>query len=102
MTYDITDGNDGSQFTINSTTGEIRTATVLDHEMKERFILVVTAKDGKLNLCGFHMWQGTARHGGTQYNVFLAMVKVNIIMAPYKTSSYFLLFVSRYPVSTFI
>lgn len=46
VTYSITGGNTGGAFSINSSTGEIKTAAALDYETISGYVLVVTATDG--------------------------------------------------------
>lgn len=46
LSYAITGGNTGGAFAINSSTGEITTATALDYETTNSYSLIVTATDG--------------------------------------------------------
>ena len=47
LKYSIVHGDEGNNFTVNSTSGEIKTATVIDREVKDQFILTVRVQDGK-------------------------------------------------------
>ncbi|XP_052781279.1 protocadherin Fat 4-like isoform X2 [Mya arenaria] len=49
VTYSIIDGNTGSYFSIDSTTGEISTTTMLDYEASTVFTLIVQAADSAGN-----------------------------------------------------
>lgn len=53
ITYAIIHGNQDNNFTINSTTGEITTATPLDRETQAFFVLKIRASDS-MYLYWFH------------------------------------------------
>ena len=50
ITYAIIHGNQDNNFTINSTTGVITTATPLDRETKASFVLKIRASD---SMCSY-------------------------------------------------
>lgn len=49
LSYAITAGNTGGEFSINSSTGEITTTALLDHEYASQYVLTVAVSDGSLN-----------------------------------------------------
>ena len=55
-TYTIIHGNEQNNFTINTTSGEIKTATPLDREVKDQFILTVRAQDSEYIYYFFIGW----------------------------------------------
>ena len=50
ITFSILPGDDGTSFSINTTTGLITTAAQLDRETQDKYVLTVQAKDSKLKL----------------------------------------------------
>ena len=48
LTYTL-DGTDAASFSIDSTTGQLRTKAALDYETKTSYSVIITASDGKLN-----------------------------------------------------
>ena len=45
--YEIIEGDPLGNFTLDPVTGILKTATELDHEKQQTFVVVVEAKDGK-------------------------------------------------------
>ena len=45
--YEIIEGDPLGKFSINPNTGVLKTASILDREVQQTFVLVIEAKDGK-------------------------------------------------------
>ena len=48
--FEIIEGDPLGNFSIDSTTGVLRPASILDHEVQHTFVLVIEAPDGKITV----------------------------------------------------